>query len=166
MTAPFGMIERALVELLEGGFGAPEGTVGGDLSYDASTDDYYLWIGLVSGSTDAVFGEWSVDIDVFDNKYGQAMERALALEAFLLKRGGHRTSQMILDDVSQNEAPIERPWDDESAYRIGATYTFTARRSAGSPVALPGAPGCGIVDPVDEPDSGTDFVLWLDNALT
>jgi len=132
MTAPFPMIERALVELLESGFGAPEGTVGGDLSYDASTDDYYLWIGLVSGSTDAIYGEWSVDIDVFDNKYGQAMDRALAIEAFLMKPGGHRTSIMLLDSASQNEVPIERPWGDDNAYRIGATYTFTARRSAGT----------------------------------
>lgn len=126
---PFGMIEKALVALLESGFGAPEGSVGGDLSYDATVDDYYIWLGLVTGSTTAIDGEWTIDIDVFDSRYGQAMEKALAIEAFLLKPGGHRTAVMRLDRVSQNEVPIERPWGDDNAFRVGATYTFTARRS-------------------------------------
>lgn len=129
MTKPFAMVEKALRELISAKMEVPPAAVGGDLSYDASTDDFYIWLGLVGGSTTAVDGEWIVDIDVFDNHYGQAMERALAIEAMLLTRGGHRTSLMRLDGAVQNEIPMERPWEDDNAYRIGATYTFTARRS-------------------------------------
>lgn len=127
--APFAMVEKALKELLAAKTDAPLTSIGGDLSYDAATDDFYVWLGLVGGSTTVIDGEWTVDIDVFDNKYGQAMERALAIEAVLLARGGHRTSIMRLDNATQNEIPMERPWEDDNAYRIGATYTFTARRS-------------------------------------
>lgn len=129
MTAPFPMVEKALKELLAVILEIPTTSVGGDLSFDASVDDFYVWLGLVGGSTTAVDGYWTVDIDVFDQHYSQAMDRALAIEAMLLKRGGHRTSLMRLDNVEQNEIPMERPWEDDNAYRIGATYTFVARRS-------------------------------------
>lgn len=130
MTKPFGMIEKALRELIDTKIeDVAHEQIGGDLSYDPVVDDFYIWIGLVTGSTTAVDGNWVVDIDVFDNDYTQAMERALALEAMLLTRGGHRTSVMRLDNVSQNEVPVVRPWDDDSAFRIGSTYAFTARRS-------------------------------------
>lgn len=126
---PFPMIEKALKELLATKLEIPAASVGGDLSFDASVDDFYVWLGLVSGQTTAVDGYWTIDIDVFDQHYAQAMTRALAIEAALLGRGGHRTSLMRLDNVSQNEVPMERPWEDDNAYRIGATYTFVARRS-------------------------------------
>lgn len=129
MTTPFPMIEMALKELITTLMPAADGLIGGDLSYDA-TDDFYIWLGLVPGGrTTDLDGEWIVDIDVFDSHYSQAMQRSLNLEALLLKRGGHRTSTMRIDGVYQNEAPTERPWDDESAFRVGATYVFTARRS-------------------------------------
>ena len=124
------MIEKALRELIDTKMeDVSREQIGGDLSYDAVTDPFYIWIGLVTGSTTAVDGQWVIDIDVFDNDYTQAMDRALALEAILLARGGHWTSLMRLDNVTQNEAPVSRPWDDENAYRVGATYSFTARRS-------------------------------------
>jgi len=126
---PFPMVEKALKELLAAKMEIPTSSVGGDLSFDASTDDFYVWLGLVSGSTTAVDGYWTVDIDVFDQHYAQAMNRALAIEAMLLAPGGHRTTIMRLDNVSQNEIPMERPWEDDNAYRIGASYTFVARRS-------------------------------------
>ena len=129
MTAPFPMVEKALKELLAAKMQVEPSSVGGDLSFDASTDDFYIWLGLVGGSTSEVDGLWTVDIDVFDQHYSQAMDRALAIEAMLLTRGGHRTTIMRLDNVSQNEIPMERPWEDDNAFRIGATYTFVARRS-------------------------------------
>lgn len=153
--APFPMMEKALKELLARKMGVALDSVGGDLSYDASTDDFYIWLGLVGGSTNEVSGLWTVDIDVFDNHYSQAMTRALAIESMLLRRGGHRTTFMILDNVSQNEAPMERPWEDDNAYRIGATYTFVARRrsTVGGiyvqpfiPVSGNPAPGSGYAD--------------------
>jgi len=129
VTKPFPMVEKALKELLSTKMEIPTTSVGGDLSFDASTDDYYVWLGLVGGQATEIDGLWTVDIDVFDQHYSQAMTRALAIEAMLLTRGGHRTTIMRLDNVSQNEIPMERPWEDDNAFRIGATYTFVARRS-------------------------------------
>lgn len=129
MTQPFKMIEKALRELIDSKMeDVTTAQIGGDLSY-TTEDEFYIFLGLIGGSTTVIDGEWSVDIDVFDNDYTQAMERALDLEAILLKRGGHRTSLMLIDNVYQNESPTSRPWDDENAFRVGATYTFTARRS-------------------------------------
>ena len=127
---PFGMIELAVVELVQALDPAvTDSLIGGDLSYD-STDDFYVWVGIVSGSTDETDGEWIVDIDVFDSTYGQAMQRCLDLEPLLLRTRGFAGSKMRIDRVRQNESPTERPWDDDdSAYRVGATYVFTARRT-------------------------------------
>lgn len=161
--APFPMVEKALKELLSVKMSVPVDSVGGDLSYDASVDDFYIWLGLVGGSTSEIDGLWTVDIDVFDNHYSQAMTRALVIEAALLKRGGHRTTLMLLDNVSQNESPMERPWEDDNAYRIGATYTFLARRTGVAPQDLPEVPVPGIVGP--EPSSGLDPVLAFENAM-
>lgn len=101
---------------------------GGDLDYQA-TDDIYTYIGLVAGgSSDRVSGSWSIDVDCFAKSYGAAMRAALDIEAILLEPG-HRTEEMLLDNCYQDEGPAERPWDEEKVYRVGATYTFTARRS-------------------------------------
>ena len=128
---PFPMIEKAVKELLETQYPDAEGKVGGDMSYNG-TDDFYVWIGLIpGGSTDQIEGDWIVDIDVFAASYAEAMERALALEPVLI---GPRkvTSVLRFDNVYQNEGPAERPWDDESVFRIGATYALTARRPTSS----------------------------------
>lgn len=124
---PFPMVEMALKELIEAKYAPATGNVGGDLSYDSS-DDLYVWIGLVDGSATEIDGQWIVDIDCFAADYVTAMTHALALEAVLLARL-HTTPTMCLDNTFQNESPSERPWDDDSAYRIGATYVFTARRT-------------------------------------
>lgn len=126
---PFAMIEvsasEMLTDLVED---ITDELIGGDLSYDGEKD-FYVWIGLVGGLSDETSGQWSVDIDVFDSTYGQAMNRCLEIEAALLGAKGHQTQGMIIDRVYQNEAPTERPgWDEESSYRVGATYVFTARR--------------------------------------
>ena len=126
---PFPLIELAVKELIEAKYPAAAGKVGGDLSYRRG-DALYVFVGLVpgGGSTDNTTGQWTVDIDVLAPSYATAMTHALALEALLIP-GRHSTSIMRLDSVFQNSAPSERPWDDESAYRIGSTYVFTARRS-------------------------------------
>jgi len=124
----FPMIERAVKELIETRYEPAAGRVGGDLSYDGSSD-LYVWIGLVpGGGTDEINGLWVLDIDCFARTYSAAMDAALDLETVLI---GRRlvTSVMLLDTGSQNEVPSERAWDDDSSYRVGATYVFTARRS-------------------------------------
>lgn len=128
MTQPFPLIEAALRELIETKMPDAVGKVGGDLSYE-STQDFYIWIGLIpGGSTNRTSGTWYVDIDVFGTNYSATMARALALEAHLVGPL-HRTSVMRIDNCTQSQGPAERPWDDESVYRIGAVYTLTARRS-------------------------------------
>lgn len=127
MTQPFPLVERALRELLQSKVTAAD-KVGSNLGYDVS-DGVYVYLALVPGGrTDRTSGEWIVDIDVFAPSYGKSMEISLAIEALLVGRA-HRTELMILDSTTQNEAPAERPWDDERAHRTGATYVFTARRS-------------------------------------
>lgn len=125
---PFDLIEMAVKELIEAKYPAAEGKVGGDLSY-TSDQDLYVWIGLIpgGGSADQIEGTWAVDIDTFAPSYAAAMTHALALEAMLLP-GRHVTDSMRVDNVYQNAAPAEVPWDDEGAFRISATYVFTARR--------------------------------------
>lgn len=122
---PFPMVEMAVKELIET-YEPAEGKTGGDLSYDGV--GLYFWLALVpGGSTDRLEGTWNVDIDVFAPTYGEAMQAALDLEAVLI---GPRkvTSVLRLDNVYQNVGPAERPWGDENAFRVGATYIFTARR--------------------------------------
>lgn len=127
MTNPFPMIEKALVELIETKYPAADGKVGGDLSYTGT--GFYVWVGLIpGGSSDQINGSWAVDIDVFSTSYADAMTRSLALEA-LLVGPRHTTEVMRIDNCTQTQSPTERPWDDESIFRIGATYVFTARRS-------------------------------------
>lgn len=127
---PFPIVEMAVKELIETRYEPADGKVGGDLSYNRG-DGLYVWIGLVPGGVATeVDGEWNLDIDVFSDTYGEAMNHALKLEAILLERR-HATSVMRLDRTHQNEVPSERPWSDDEVYRIGATYVFTARRTDG-----------------------------------
>lgn len=123
---PFPMIELAIKELIEAKYPAAEGKVGGDLSYKRG-DGLYVHVALVGGAGDDRFGTWVVDIDTFAATYSAAMGASLDLEAILLVRR-HVTSIMRLDNTTQNEVPTERPWEDDSAFRVGATYVFTARR--------------------------------------
>lgn len=128
MTNPFGMIEMAVKELVEERYEPARDHVGGDLAYEGEL--LYVWLGLVpGGAADQLEGSWIVDIDCFAPSYANAMQAALDIEAALLGRRYADTSEMRLDRITQNEGPAERPWDDESVFRIGATYAFTARRS-------------------------------------
>ena len=128
MTNPFPMVEKAVRQLIEQEYPTVAGRVGGDLAY-ARGDGFYVWLGLIpGGSTTQLEGEWVLDIDILADSYGTAMDHALAIEAALIGPR-HVTSTMRLDNCYQNEGVAERPWDEESVYRLGATYTFTARRS-------------------------------------
>lgn len=125
---PFPMVEMAVKELIETAYEPAEGKTGGDLAYDSSTGGLYFWLGLIPGGTsDQIEGEWVLDIDCFSTSYAEAVTAALGLEAVLI--GSRKvTSTLRIDNVYQNAGPAERPWDDENAFRIGATYVFTARR--------------------------------------
>lgn len=125
---PFPMIEKAVKALIETRYAEADGKVIGDLSYQRG-DGFAVWIAIVPGGTsDQIEGEWVVDVDVFADSYTDAMGRSLMLESHLIG-ARHVTEVMRIDNVYQNEAPAERPWEAEDVYRVGATYTFTARRS-------------------------------------
>lgn len=125
---PFPMIERAVKALIETKYAEADGRVIGDFSYTAG-DGFAVWIGLVpGGAADQTEGEWVVDVDVFADTYNEAMGRSLMLETVLIG-ARHVTEVMRIDNVYQNASPAERPWDDEQVFRVGATYTVTARRS-------------------------------------
>jgi hypothetical protein len=122
------MPEKAVKALIESFDPVYVGKVGGDLSYDG-TADFYVWIGLVpGGSSDQIGGQFVVDIDVFSKSYAEAMNRCLELEARLIGPR-HNTGVMRVDNCYQIECTFERPWNDETVFRVGATYVFTARRS-------------------------------------
>lgn len=122
---PFPMIEKAVRQLIET-YEPAQGKTGGAPRY-VRGNGLYVWITLVSGTTDQLEGEWTVDVDVFADDYGTAMNHALALEPVLI--GPRKVTELMrLDNVYQNEAPVRRPWDDETMERVGATYVFTARR--------------------------------------
>lgn len=129
MTNPFPMVERAVRQLIEAKYPPAASRVGGSLSYQRGSG-LYVWIGLTpGGQTTQIDGEWALDIDCFESSYSAAMNHALNLEAVLVGPR-HGTPLMRLDNCYQNEAPSERPWDDDDVFRVGATYTFTARRTS------------------------------------
>lgn len=127
---PFGMVEKAVKQIIESDYPDAEDRVGGDFAYEpGGTPDFYIQIALIpGGSSDELEGEWAVDIDVFSSSYATAMRVSLDLETVFLKRI-HRADEMRLDRTYQNSSPAERPWDDDGVHRIGSTYVFTARRS-------------------------------------
>lgn len=127
--AAFPMVEKAVRQVIEAGMPDAVGKTGGDPGYE-SGDDFFIWISLIpGGSTTEIDGQWYVDIDVLAPSYAKAMRVALDLEPVLLARR-HVTPTMRLDSTTQNEAPSERPWDDDAVYRVGAVYVLTARRTA------------------------------------
>lgn len=133
---PFVPVDLALKEVIEAIYAPASGKTGGDLAY-VPGEEIYVLVAVVpgSGTTDETSGEWAVDIEVFGNRYTTqdkkgAMDHALALEALLLP-GRHRApvAGLRIDNVYQNSAPGDLPWDDESTFHVGATYVVTARRS-------------------------------------
>lgn len=133
----FGSIERAVMAFLLGRFEPlaefteADGRVGGDLAYDSATMAWYIRIDKVDSSTDRFEGDFTIDIEVFAGNYGVAESHALDIEALLL--GYPHVVEVedrlwVFDTVSQNTGPDELPWEDDEAYRLGATYVITARR--------------------------------------
>ena len=126
---PFPMIEKAVKALIETRYPEAEGHTTGELSY-AFGKGWRVYIALVpgGGGADEIEGEWVVDVDVFADTYTEAMGRSLMLETFLIG-ARHVTDVMRIDNGYQNETPSERPMVGDRGFRVGATYTFTARRS-------------------------------------
>lgn len=126
---PFPSIEKALKQVIEEKYPEANGNVGGDLQGVPADGSIYVWLGLVPGGgiSDKTTGQWTIDVDVFARDYSSAMMHANNIEAMLLD-APHRSDQVQIDSVFCNANSAVKPWDDDTAYRIGATYVLTARR--------------------------------------
>lgn len=134
---PFGPVERALLTLIVERLDAEPpvslALVGGDFAYDPETMPYYIRIDKVpGGTTGQLQGDFIVDLEVFAPDYGTAESLAFSLEALVL---GYPHSvvvdgrKVVLDSVDQNSGVADLPWEDDSTYRLGATYVITLRRN-------------------------------------
>jgi len=137
---PFSSVERALQALiLTQGLvvddvvtPVPAERVGGDFRFDPATMPWYIRIDKVpGGSSDRLQGDFVIDLEVFGQDYALVESVAFALEALVL---GYPhvvevdDRKVVFDDVTENAGPADFPWDDDSTYRLGATYVITARR--------------------------------------
>ena len=141
IVKPFSPIELAVLALIRRDgltlangthLPVPDAQVGGDFGYDPETMPWYIRIDLVpGGSSDRFQGDFIVDLEVFGADYLLTSSVAFALGALALgyphvvEVDGRK---VVFDDVSENVGPADLPWEDDSTYRIGATYVITARR--------------------------------------
>ncbi len=134
-VAPMTSVERAVMALLVSklpALGSSDARVGGDFGFYPATMDFYIRIDRVPGGrTDRHEGDTVVDIEVFSQDYALAESASFAIEALML--GYPHTvmvgdQKVVFDDVFQNSGVADLPWDDDSTYRLGATYVITARR--------------------------------------
>lgn len=109
--------------------GLDPGQVGGDFAYAGDT---YVRVDKVGSVSDALEGDFVVDVEVFGSTYLGTYRFALDLDARILERPYHVVDvdgrKIVLEDFSQNAGPDDLPWDDDYVHRIGSTYAFTMRR--------------------------------------
>lgn len=133
-VAPFGSLERALMALFVRDLEPLEGTdarIGGD--YPRVIDDFYVRIDKGFGRSNSFEGTFAVDLEVFSMDYGRAGEVSGLIESIMLSHGYLTVTQddykWIFDDISQNIAPDEIPWEgDDDTFRFVSTYALTSRR--------------------------------------
>lgn len=137
----FDNLEQAVMALITGAglvlrdgteLEVPEAQIGGDFGFDQETMPWYIRIDRVpGGSGDRHQADFIIDLEVFGADYLLTESVAYALEALVLgyphvvEVGGRK---MVLDDVTQNVGVADLPWEDDSTYRLGATYVITRRR--------------------------------------
>jgi hypothetical protein len=127
---PFPPVIRTTKNMLEALYTEAANHVTGELDF-VSGDGWKIYIGLVGGSADQIEGTWTVDIDILADSWNDAMDRSLDIEAAIVGPR-RRAGTILVDNVYQNETPVDRPWSDEAVSRVGATYTITARRPTAS----------------------------------
>lgn len=79
------------------------------------------------GPSDRLNDHPTVDVDVFDARYADALRLAEIVREFLV---GPPPGLREIDRTECSPGPRELPWgDNQSLRRIGATYHLTLRRS-------------------------------------
>lgn len=107
-----------------------DGRVGGDFAFQ-SGQGWYIRIGLVTGASDRIGGDFVFDLETWGDDFLETESRANRLDALVL--GYPHVVEVddrkwVFDSVSQNTGPRELPWGDDAVTRMGATYVITARR--------------------------------------
>ncbi len=129
---PRSSMEKALLYLLERDYAPlhehPE-RIGGDLP--VSVGQLYIRVGRVTGAAGQIQGDTVIDVEAYSVSWSIADSAASSLEALLLgyphvvEVDGRK---VVIDRVTHNTGPQDLPWSDDRVYRIGSTYTLTARR--------------------------------------
>lgn len=130
---PLPSVEKALLALLDRDYppvvGHPDRAGG---NQPDTVDEVYVEISRVPGGNSTRTGGVAViDVDCYAPSYDGADSAASDVEALLfgyphVVEVGDQT--VVLDHVEQNIGPAERPWQDDSVTRIGATYVISLRR--------------------------------------
>jgi hypothetical protein len=133
-------MERAVLALLERDFVTRDGVrladhperVGSDFAFVRGTTPWFIRIDRIpGGNSGRIEGRTVIDLEVFSDDYLLAESVAFDLEALAL---GYphvvevEGRKVVFDDVTQNVGVADLPWEDDSVYRLGATYVITARR--------------------------------------
>ena len=131
----FTSAERALMALvlsLETDEPVDPARVGGDFAFDPETMPWYIRIDRIPGGrAGQIQGSQIVEVEVFSQDYLVADSLAFAIDALALgyphvvEVDGRK---VVLDRVFQNMGPADLHWEDDSVFRIGATYSITMRR--------------------------------------
>lgn len=131
MTQPlrrvFPDVQKALVDdlvKLVGGLDDHTGTV---TPADLEQRLPFIRVRRLPGFHDALNDFAPVDIDIFGGSYGEAMDLARQVDAYLTAEGAPPIA--VFDKIRNEGGPYELPWDDEGDIRrIGLNYVITSRR--------------------------------------
>lgn len=118
-------IEKALAALLAS-YVSDSAHIG---SFTPSVFDGLLFCRVTrfGGGDDGITDHPAVDIDWFHPTRDGAMTPAREAHAFLIG-SWHKSGSTLIDLVSGDVGPVERPWPNTNIRRIGGTYTVSARR--------------------------------------
>lgn len=83
-------------------------------------------INVVGGTGDRFSADPRVDVDVYAATYEEARDLAAAVhDSLVLLRGA--VGDLVIRGVRVDGLPAERPYDNTTLSRVGASYTVSAR---------------------------------------
>lgn len=91
-------------------------------------DGLFCRVTRFGGGDNGVTDHPAMDVDWFHPTRDGAMNAARQAHSFLIGNW-HRTGTVLIDFITGDVGPVERPWPPNSNIRrIGGTYTLYARR--------------------------------------